>query len=102
MKEYLMDKQPEWKILEAVDCQKALEMCQENNIDVFTVDLNMPGMDGFELIEKLRPEYSHAKMAILTANIQDSTHKRSEDLGVTCVHKPVTEQSIDQILECLA
>lgn len=77
----------------------ALEVLKSTEVDYFSVDLNMPGMNGLELIEKLQPDYPTAKFSLLTANIQDSTAKCCEELGIKYTEKPVTEESIKEMLE---
>jgi len=85
-------------IVEA-DCgDNALEVIKSHNIDCFSVDLNMPGMDGLELIEKLKPNYPNAKFSLLTANVQDTTHAQCEKLNIKYTEKPVTEDCIKDML----
>lgn len=38
----------------AASAEEALEMVAESRVDVVTLDVNMPGMDGLELLERLR------------------------------------------------
>jgi len=86
-------------VIEA-DCgQAALEMVKTENVDYFSVDLNMPGMDGLELITKLQPEYPNAKYSLLTANVQDSTRDQCKALNIKYTEKPVTEACIKEMME---
>ena len=96
------DKQPDWKILEAGNAEEALQRARDNKIDLFTVDLNMPGINGLELIAKLKESYPAAPMALFTANTQESIQARSKELDITCINKPVTEQSIGLLLQVFA
>lgn len=93
------ERHPEWNILEAEDANQAINVCKHNRINMFSVDINMPGVDGFEFIQRIKPNHPDARVAVLTANIQKSTHQRSKELGVVCINKPVTEQSIERMLE---
>lgn len=93
------EKDDSYQLVEA-DCgDNALELCQSHSIDYFSVDLNMPGMDGLELIAKLQPDYPTAKFSLLTANVQDSTRAQCEKLGIAYTEKPVTEECIGRMLE---
>lgn len=99
IKAIISKKQPNWELLEAADGQAALETCQGKDIDYFSVDLNMPGIDGLELIRQLKPDYPDARMALLTANIQDATHQKAKSMDIQCINKPITEDSITQMIE---
>lgn len=85
--------------VQAENSESALELVKKNEIDFFSVDLNMPGMDGLELISKLKPEYPNAKFSLLTANVQDNTRSQCDALGINYTEKPVTEESIKGMLE---
>jgi len=96
IKAKLVSLQPELEVLEAKDAHQALEVIQENpDIDYFSIDLNMPGMDGLELIEKLQNQFSSSQIALLTANIQEEIFKRAMKLGAACFNKPITEKVIE-------
>lgn len=88
----------DWKIIEAGNGDEALAI-SEKSIDFFSVDLNMPGMDGIELIEKLRSQFPAAKVALMTANVQDAIKQRCAALDIRFVNKPITEESITAMLE---
>ncbi len=89
-----------WEIIEAASGEEALELVKDaTKIDFFSVDLNMPGINGLELIEKLQDSYPTSQMALLTANIQEDIFKRTMKLGAACFHKPITEEVIIEMLE---
>lgn len=88
----------DWNIIEAADGAEALDKC-DDSIDFFSVDLNMPGIDGIELIEKLKPQFAAGKFALMTANIQDAVRHRCENLDIYFVNKPVTEDSVGAMLD---
>ena len=46
--------------------EEALQACRIDDPDVIVVDLILPGMDGFEVIRRLRQQGSRARMLILT------------------------------------
>ena len=92
-------KRPGWNLVEAENGDKALEISGANTIDFYSIDLNMPGIDGLEVIRQLQHKLPDSRMALMTANIQDAIKEEANKLGATCIHKPVTEESIDQMLE---
>ncbi len=91
--------QPDWDILEAADGTQALAVVQSDSPDFITMDVNMPGMNGFETVEKIRQVNQRAKIVILTANIQESSRERAQQLGVQFVQKPATLAAIQQAVD---
>jgi CheY-like chemotaxis protein len=92
-------RKPDWILIEAESGDKALQISKEKNIDFYSIDLNMPGIDGLEVIRQLQHKLPDSKIAIMTANIQNAINEEAKKLGAACIHKPVTEGSIDQLLE---
>ncbi|MFO7881832.1 MAG: response regulator [Kosmotogaceae bacterium] len=57
-----------YEVYDAASGEEALEIFNDNNeIDVATIDIEMPGMDGRELAGKLRKEKPDLKILFLTA-----------------------------------
>lgn len=88
---------PQWKILEAANGEEALQLA-EPSIDVMTLDMNMPGMDGITLGIELRQRYPNASISLITANVQKSTQEQADSADLYFVPKPITE---DKILDAL-
>lgn len=67
----------------ASDGQEALEKIVINKVDLVITDLNMPNMDGFELITNLRndPEYAKIPIIVLSTENQTEEMKKAMDLG---------------------
>ena len=86
------DKQTE--VIEAGNGEEALTKTESVQVTIAILDLNMPGMDGLVLAEKLRQRFPEAKMGLLTANIQELVRKKANALGVTFIPKPITEEKI--------
>ncbi len=99
IKQLVSSKQPDWNILEAADGETGLKLAAENDINFFSIDLNMPGIDGLEVIEQLQKTHGSCSMVLMTANIQQAIFKRAMALGASCIHKPITEESIGHMLE---
>jgi len=70
---------------QAEDGQEALEWLATNEVDVIITDINMPRLDGFGLIEKLRGSALHADrpILVLTTESSDDKKKRARDAGAT-------------------
>ncbi len=82
--------QPEWDVIEAANGDDAIALVASEQPDFLTMDVNMPGMSGFDAAERIRQVNQKVKIAILTANIQASSRERAEQLGVFFVQKPAT------------
>src|ERR687886_2373286 len=90
---------PDWTIIEASNGQEALEKTATQAVDLMTIDLNMPGMDGLTLATQLQHNHPTAHITLVTANIQESVRQRAAAAGMGFIAKPVTE---DSILACLS
>ena len=85
---------PGWTLVEAASGEDALAQAQGQAPDHVTMDLNMAGMNGFEAAERLLALCPGVKIALLTANIQESSRERAQRLGVLFVAKPVTDAAV--------
>jgi CheY-like chemotaxis protein len=63
------------------------------------MDINMPGIIGTDAAEQILGKYPGIRIAIFSANIQESHQTRAATLGARFVAKPVTEKSVAQALE---
>jgi two-component system chemotaxis response regulator CheY len=70
---------------QAEDGQEALEWLATNEVDVVLTDINMPRLDGFGLIERLRETALHADRPILVLTTESSDEKktRAKNAGAT-------------------
>jgi two-component system, chemotaxis family, chemotaxis protein CheY len=71
-------------VVTACDGMDALEKLPHQQVDLVITDLNMPNMDGFELIKALRenPSYKGIPVVILTSLTDDVSKDRGAELGV--------------------
>jgi two-component system response regulator RegX3 len=68
--------------LETVSCQtaeEALELCRRSPPDIVVLDINLPGMDGFEFLQTLRRE---SPVPVLIVSARDSDEDMILGLGV--------------------
>ncbi|WP_081853264.1 response regulator [Erythrobacter longus] len=74
-----------FEVEQAEDGQEALEWLATNEVDVVLTDINMPRLDGFGLIEKLRESALHAERPILVLTTESSDEKkmRAKNAGAT-------------------
>lgn len=88
-----------WDVLEAASGDEAVANAAVWAPDFVTMDVNMPGISGFEAAEQLKAMLPHVRLVMMTANIQESSRDRAEQLGVKFIQKPVTAQSIQQAVD---
>ena len=88
----------DWELQEAVSGDAALEQVQHWRPDFVTMDVNMPGLNGFDAAQRLRALLPRVCVVLLTANVQESSRERAGLLGMHFVPKPVTEAAIEQVV----
>src|SRR5438045_164134 len=84
-----------YDVLAASDGQQALELVENNALDLVLLDVMMPRMDGFTVCYRVR-EFSAEPIIIITARGQDQDKVRGLDLGADdYLTKPF---SVDELL----
>ncbi len=89
-------------VIEAVDGKDALEKAKNGAADVVLTDVNMPNMDGIELIRQLRtlPKYKFTPMLLLTTESGADKKAAGKAAGATgWLVKPFNP---DQLLATIA
>ena len=81
-------------VLTADDGYKALAICDSTHVDLILLDIMMPGLDGFEVCERLKanPRTAHIPVVIVTALDQPSDRVRGLKAGADdFLTKPVND-----------
>lgn len=67
-----------YEVIVAEDGVKALDYAKRHTVDIVLTDINMPNLDGIELIKVLRelPNYKFVPMLVLTT--ESGTEKKME------------------------
>jgi len=91
------------KILEAANGEEALRIIKKHNIVLIISDLNMPVMDGVELLYEVRASLKSNVPLIFTSAYTDNLEKRKLDMtNVSFLKKPFTdEQLINKVKEII-
>ena len=75
------------KVITACDGMDALEKLSaaESGVDLIITDLNMPNVDGYELIKTLRenPEYANIPIIILSSEEEEQDKKLGTEAGAS-------------------
>ncbi len=91
-----------WIVDVAEDGARALQMTRQLRYDLIVTDLEMPELDGFDLIVRLRKDdrFKSTPIIIITSRANPDHRRRARDLGVRAlVAKPITRR---KLLEALA
>jgi two-component system chemotaxis response regulator CheY len=64
-------------VLQAVDGQDGLDVLGNEQVDVVITDINMPRMDGYEVIRQLRSDPSHKTTPILVLTTESEAEKKN-------------------------
>lgn len=68
-------------VTEAPDAHEAIQLFQQKHFDVAVVDLNMPGMNGLELLDRLREDNVETEVLMLTGQATVDTAVQAMKLG---------------------
>ncbi len=73
----------DFDLLQAVDGTEALELVQQHHPCVVLLDVNMPGLDGFEVCRRLKgdPSTADIKIVMLTARGADVDRLTAREAG---------------------
>lgn len=81
-------------VLTAEDGYRALDICETTQVDLVLLDIMMPGIDGFEVCERLKanPRTAHIPVVMVTALDQPSDRVRGLKAGADdFLTKPVND-----------
>jgi len=93
-----------YTVLEARDGVEAVRFAREKSPDLIILDLHMPGLDGFGVLEELRREAQFARTPImaLTASAMHGDRERALSIGFTgYVTKPIRLSALREEVERL-
>jgi DNA-binding response OmpR family regulator len=92
------------ELLEAGDGSTALELARERRPDVIVLDLMMPGMTGYDVLETLQRDEatSGIPVLVLTAKSLRADRVRSQGLGASAfMTKPFLPSELCEMVESL-
>lgn len=80
------------EVTQAVDGTEALERAKNNLFDLVLMDIQLPGIDGLEVMKKMRENPALQKMPVvaLTAHAMEGDEKKFIDAGcIGYISKPI-------------
>lgn len=92
------------EVLEAPEGKRALELARERHPDVIVLDLMLPGMDGYDVLETLKQDEqtSDIPVLVLTAKSLHADRERSHGLGASkFLTKPFLPSELCELVDSL-
>lgn len=89
-------------IYEAENGRKGLEMLEENWIDMLFIDVNMPVMDGMEMLTLVRSKTETRDLPVLIISTESNPQRinKISENRAGFVHKPFTPETLrEKIIE---
>jgi len=93
-----LSKLPLGKIFEAANGEQGLHALEDKAVDLILVDINMPVMNGYEMIDRVRQNPKTAKLPIVVVSTESSeTHiEMVQRKGAGFIHKPFNPETIGE------
>jgi two-component system, chemotaxis family, chemotaxis protein CheY len=66
-----------YEVLQAVDGQDGIDVFGKERVDLVITDINMPKMDGYEVIRHIRGKPEHKSMPVLVLTTESEAAKRN-------------------------
>ena len=93
---------PDWDIAitQAANGNQALAQYRQGGVDVMFLDLTMPEMDGYQVLETLRREDLNCLVIVVSADIQEAAQARVRAMGaIAFIKKPVDTERVRAVLK---
>jgi len=93
---------PEWdvEVHQAGNGQEALSVYKSSKAQIMLLDLTMPVMDGFEVLEALKRDGQTPFVIVISADVQPKAQERVKELGAAAfLKKPIRTEEIKQVLK---
>lgn len=92
------------ELFEAGDGQEALDVMAGMWVDLVFTDINMPGMGGVEMVQKMHDDGSIEKLPVVVISTEGSTTRIEEmkKMGVrSYLRKPFTPEAVKEVVESI-
>jgi two-component system cell cycle response regulator DivK len=87
-------------VLRAENGQQAVDMCLEHeDVDIVLMDLQLPGMDGYDATRIIKQRRPDLPIILVTANAIEDERKKSEEAGCDeFITKPIDIKQLTKII----
>ncbi len=92
--------EPEYEVHGATGGQEALDKLGGNGFDMMILDLVMPGMDGMEVLRKVRETRQDLIVLVITGYPSEETTRESLECGcIDYIHKPFDHEEVKNLIK---
>lgn len=89
-----------YNVLTAGDGESAISVVEAQKPDIAFIDIRMPGMDGVELLSRLKTIVKDLRVIMITGYGRDEAVERALQLGTfACLMKPFSLKDIIEMTE---
>lgn len=97
--ESILDEMPNASIVKFFKAIECLEyLFQNSGSRLLLIDINMPGMNGWELIKEIQKKEIKERIIILTASSNEDDKIRAKKVGVGFLNKPINMEELKLII----
>jgi len=88
------------EVHEAADGREGLDILDRHWVDLALVDINMPVMNGEEMIHRVRarPEIGDLAIVVVSSDGSSTRSKRLQEQGVRFIRKPFTPETFRRVV----
>ena len=100
---FLLQTLPEdegYNVVFAYNGKEAVNHLNEQNFDLLLLDIMMPGVDGYDILQKLSNDNRAIPVIMVTAKDDKDSEKKAKELGASdYVTKPVNFEKLIEIVK---
>jgi two-component system chemotaxis response regulator CheY len=91
---------PLGEVYQAGNGREGLDQLADHGVDLALVDINMPVMNGEEMIERIRenPEWESLPVVVVSTEGSQTRIERLQQKGARFVHKPFSPETVREII----
>src|SRR4030042_4229755 len=88
----------EYHLLKAENGFEALHILETDTPQLMFLDIRMPGLNGIDILKKLKDTHRRVDVVVITASSQDGIEEEARSLGVTdYLKKPLDIFEVERI-----
>ena len=92
----MMAHENQFKCLHAADGPSGIKIAKKYQPDAITLDIRMPGMDGWEVLEKLKENIHTRHIPVHIISVEDPRHDAVQRGALGYLSKPVSREDLDR------